>query len=473
MDSQRSAFISQRGHSEVMIATAVLQLAEKGLLHLDELVSSYLSAEDLASFGYTGGETEWCPTLSGQSGCLRISLRHLLSMSSGLRDGSTCHDSDADHCVTPAIDHTTQGHTLSSLISTFIRNPIAEVPGSGFLYAHENYVLLAYLVEKTAGQTLREYLHSNIFYKLNMDCTLFNAGTDALSLFKRPASYVEYASAATGPMDMVAEGSCHSLEDAVSRRSVGELVTTVPDLVRFYASLFVAENASGILSAESRAAMLKSTGEMPSEQCLLGAEAEHLCQYGLGVKLLFHAARPTELLAYGSDTQREACFWSAVSVYDDSTAVTRPLVAAAFTNNRVVHVSRPQWMAVMSGQSSECLACRSPIDADDGTHTMVQKYAQQDTTQGAATDETDDIGDRELSVGQMVAVVVVPVFVVTVVWLLIVTDYHRKKVFRAPVDQAERIKRAQDSLRAEGIEVPMDGEESPVENPLTSNHGNV
>lgn len=76
---------------------------------------------------------------------------------------------------------------------------------------------------------------------------------------------------------------------------------------------------------------------------------------------------------------------------------------------------------------------------------------------------SDGIGKRSIGVGEVVAVVLVPVFLITLLWLVIVTDMHRKIELRAVPAQAERIRRATASLRGSNV---GPNEDVDVENPL-------
>ena len=46
-------------------------------------------------------------------------------------------------------------------------------PGEKYLYSNSCYFMLAMIVEKAAGQSLKEFAHENIFLPLGMKNTLF------------------------------------------------------------------------------------------------------------------------------------------------------------------------------------------------------------------------------------------------------------------------------------------------------------
>lgn len=466
MNAQSSSFLSQRGHTDVLVAVAVMQLVDEGKLALDSDVLGYLDAGDFAAFGFPEGKS-WCPAVRGEDVCLEVTVRQLLSMSAGLIDASGCdYSSDSwenQFCTPKAHVDTTEGSHLSSVISAFIRNPLAQRPGSSFKYAHENFLLLAYIVEKMSGLSLSNYLSVNVFHKLGMESTIFDSGTRQLSLFKQPSSYVEYYEAETrdGSPKLIAEGSCDELERRFSRRSVGNLVTTVPDLIRFYSSIFVAQNASHVLSISSKELMLERYATIPANHCwLVTGRNDVACFYGLGLKLVYTVGDTNSLLAFGTDSSRqEGCFSSAVVVYNDKTVPIHPVVAAGFSNSRAVFVEKSRWKAAMNGYS-DCIACSNSVQSEAFTPFLAEQYSQPDN-KVKTNDESHDLREQDPNVGLIVAVILVPVFVVTVLWLLVVTDYHRKKVLRTPIEQAERLRRVQLQMESQGLRLP-----ETVQNPL-------
>ena len=482
---QTSQFIADVGQTEMLVAVAVLQLVQDGKMQLDGLATGYLGVMDMELFSYTAGESTWCPQWQGMEGtCQPITIRHLLSMTSGIRAASSHSDSEArslniEHCF---VSSRMEENKLALLVSSFLRNPTVHQAGEGYLYAHENYVLLAYLVEKISGLRLKEYMHRYVFQQLKMESTFFNTGFRDIKLSKETSSYIEYyekAKEGVAP-SFIAEGSCQFLENKNSHSSVGNLVTTIPDMSRMYMSLFDMRNASSVLLPASISMMLGSHSITPGHQCLMGADSPNfVCKYGLGIKLLYRAS-DQHLLAYGTDTTTySSCFWSSIVVYNDTSAPNHPLVLGAFTNNRSVFIERSEWTLAVSqeakGQEPRCLVCNASVVTDDSSLSVAITHSSMDIGDETAEsqDKSSDIGESPLDPGLVVTVVLVPVFLVTVVWLLIVTDYHRDKVLKLPLDQATRIARAQSHMRSESQETPVDDLEYPyASNPMNSEHGN-
>ncbi|MEY4938900.1 MAG: hypothetical protein RIQ93_635 [Verrucomicrobiota bacterium] len=118
---------------------AILQLVEGGKLRLDDPV-----AHTLAAFGQSGKES--------------VTVRHLLTHTSGLRPGL------------PA-DPTWSGREAA--IERACTESLRSVPGSAFVYSDINFIVLGELVRLVTGRTLEEYAASEIFSPLKMTDTGF------------------------------------------------------------------------------------------------------------------------------------------------------------------------------------------------------------------------------------------------------------------------------------------------------------
>lgn len=124
--------------TKTFTALAVLQLKEKGKLKLDDKLKNYFP-----DFPYTD-----------------ITIRHLLSHTSGLRD-----DVLFDSLVKPKkiIFNKDIIPTLSVL-----KTPLLFNPGEEWEYSNTNFLLLTSLVEKLSGLSYQDYLQRNIFAPAKM-----------------------------------------------------------------------------------------------------------------------------------------------------------------------------------------------------------------------------------------------------------------------------------------------------------------
>jgi CubicO group peptidase (beta-lactamase class C family)/ketosteroid isomerase-like protein len=125
---------------------SIALLAEEGRLSLDDEVRSYIP--ELPDFGAP------------------ITIRHLLHHTSGLRD----------YFAVLAMTGWTAGERLSQteFIELLARQRALNfAPGTEHMYSNTGYVLLAMLVHRISGRTLREFANERIFGPLGMTRTFF------------------------------------------------------------------------------------------------------------------------------------------------------------------------------------------------------------------------------------------------------------------------------------------------------------
>ncbi|CAG5006644.1 D-aminopeptidase [Dyadobacter sp. CECT 9275] len=139
-NTSRSAF--QIGSvSKTFTALAILQLAEKGKLRLDDRVAHFL------------------PDLTYHT----LTIRHLLSHTSGLPD--------KEELFFPLIDADTGLRVSNQLIVPALiksNTPLAFAPGSQWRYNNIGFALLALVVEKVSGESFADYLQKHIFIPAGM-----------------------------------------------------------------------------------------------------------------------------------------------------------------------------------------------------------------------------------------------------------------------------------------------------------------
>ncbi|KRL96806.1 serine hydrolase domain-containing protein [Liquorilactobacillus satsumensis] len=120
---------------KALVATSILQLKEQGKLNLDDPIGKYYA-------NFPNGQ--------------KIKLRNLLTHTSGLRGRA----------------ETFAEKTPAELLQEISNNGINTQPGQ-WHYMDDNYVVLANLVEKLSGQSLREYLQRHIFRPSGLQHTGF------------------------------------------------------------------------------------------------------------------------------------------------------------------------------------------------------------------------------------------------------------------------------------------------------------
>ncbi len=128
-------------------ATAILLLEEEGKLSLDDPIQDYL--------------TEFPNYKEG-----KVSIRHCLHHSSGLRDYlELIKISGRNQHIT--FDNKSALELLKN------QSELTIIPGSDYRYSHSNYLVLALIVERITGDSMAKYTEQNIFIPLEMNNTFY------------------------------------------------------------------------------------------------------------------------------------------------------------------------------------------------------------------------------------------------------------------------------------------------------------
>ncbi len=178
------------------VATGILLLAQDGKLSIDEPVTRYLS--------------------DAPRGWENITLRHLLTHTSGLPD----YD-DAHQPLDPRRDYTENElvHLAGALPRTF-------TPGARWAYSNTAYVMLGVLIHRVSGKPYGDFLRERIFSRLHMGSTQLVTDTDVLSF--RASGY------------RLQQGALKNQEwmsPTVCGTGDGGLVSTVVDMAKWDAAI--------------------------------------------------------------------------------------------------------------------------------------------------------------------------------------------------------------------------------------------
>lgn len=130
--------------SKQFTAMAILMLADQGKLSLDDSIQQYLP--EMTNFGK------------------RITIRHLLHHTSGLRDQWSLWAMAGGR-----MDDVIAQDELYRLVAR--QRELNFVPGTEHLYSNTGYMLLARIVERVAGVPFREWMKKNVFAPLGMTHT--------------------------------------------------------------------------------------------------------------------------------------------------------------------------------------------------------------------------------------------------------------------------------------------------------------
>lgn len=146
--------------SKQFTAFSIALLASEGKLSLDDDIRRYLS--ELPDYGQ------------------RITIRHLLTHTSGLRNAygllglAGWRVGDGNPGATFAASRLLEPVTENDLLRMAARQKSIDfVPGAEYLYNNAGYTLLAVIVKRVSGQSLREFAEARIFGPLGMGDTQF------------------------------------------------------------------------------------------------------------------------------------------------------------------------------------------------------------------------------------------------------------------------------------------------------------
>jgi len=184
--------------TKAFTAAAILLLAERGKLSLDDSVSRHLPA-------YPNGD--------------RIRIKHLIKHTAGIPNLG----SGSDWARQERLPHITE-----ELVALFKDLPLDFEPGSQSRYSNSNYNLLTLIIEKVSGQSYESFLRENILTPLGLRTIV--DGSDMTRLVPNRATGVEPAG--------IRDVRLPRFIDWSSRRGSGSLVTTASDLDRFVEALY-------------------------------------------------------------------------------------------------------------------------------------------------------------------------------------------------------------------------------------------
>jgi CubicO group peptidase (beta-lactamase class C family) len=215
----------------VATAASMLALAEEGALHLGEEVGRFLPIE-------------------GEDPLAGVSLRHLLTHSSGLPAWRRFHS---------------QGLEREEIMRQVRRAERSAPIGARFVYSDLGYILLGMVVEAVTGQGLAEYARRRLFDPLGMQDTGF---------LPAEAHQPRIAPTRCPDRERVLVGEVHDGNAAAMSGVAGHagLFGTAPDLARFARMLLREGQGEGcrVLAPLTVAAMTRNALSSEVGGCSLG-----------------------------------------------------------------------------------------------------------------------------------------------------------------------------------------------------------
>lgn len=182
---------------KTMTSVAVLRQLAHGDLELDDPAADWFAPD----------------IVDGFQGLEGVTLRHLLTMTSGLPDYYT------DAYMEDVLDDSDLQTPTTALSYAFDDEPLF-APGTGFDYSNTNYVLLGLVLEQVTGLTYAQALQREVFNPAGM--------TDSFVFGSRPLP----TSFADTPHDVRAYYNGAGFGD-------GGVIATAQDVARFYQALFI------------------------------------------------------------------------------------------------------------------------------------------------------------------------------------------------------------------------------------------
>jgi CubicO group peptidase (beta-lactamase class C family) len=232
-------------------AIAIMQLAERGKLSVDDPLEKYVS-------------------VGLQTGREPVRIRHLLSHTSGLP--ALAYAESMIRGAVGAGEHWLPVGSYDDLM-TFLTDAhdwVVAAPGERWFYLNEGYALLGCIIEQCSGTSYEDFVRQNILEPLGMSRSFFD---------KAP---VEKDQDAATPYIITTAGErMPSIYPHGGIKSDGGLISTVTDLARYVSMLLGAGALGGtqILTPESVSAL-----ETPRvSRGLEGPFGDLSYGYGLGV----------------------------------------------------------------------------------------------------------------------------------------------------------------------------------------------
>jgi CubicO group peptidase (beta-lactamase class C family) len=187
---------------------AIGQLIDQGKLTLDDTIGIIL------------------PDYPNQQARESVTVRHLLSMTSGIGD---IHNEKFRSIAKDRL------RTIADFLPLFASEPLAFEPGTGYLYSNGGYVALGAIIEKVSGRTYYDYVHEYIFKPIGMEHTGYYQADDIVpnraSGYTRPG-FTPGGEAAT-ELPLVNNFYLHSARGT----SAGGGYATIDDLLKFACAL--------------------------------------------------------------------------------------------------------------------------------------------------------------------------------------------------------------------------------------------
>ena len=220
--------------TKALTAVAVLQLADRSLLRLDDRIGKHLPNFRLA----------------GENGDTGITIRHALTHTAGLPPTPM---NGPEFLFSDDVTDEAAQQFVAELATA---EPVWP-PGAGWLYANDGYVLVGRIIEAVSGMSYEQYMAENLFQPLGLQETWF-------------PRRIEPSPETATPYDYGPDGLAYPSFFPHNRLSnaAGMLVSSAHDAGRWLRALLHGGSAGGkqIVSRHGLAEMMRPQASIPSGQ---------------------------------------------------------------------------------------------------------------------------------------------------------------------------------------------------------------
>ena len=200
----------------IATTTAILLLVDEGAVELDAPVAKYLP-------------------LFSEKGTEAVTIRHLLTHSSGLKPWRAYHEIFLQKERKTGETLIGSPEARTSVIDRTVRSALVHEPGEAAIYGDLDFIVLGAVVEAVGGQRLDDFCRERIFEPLELTDTFFiPIGRDAQSL-PEPTKRRIAATENCPWRDRILWGEVHDPNASVMGGVAGHagLFSTIDDVMKF------------------------------------------------------------------------------------------------------------------------------------------------------------------------------------------------------------------------------------------------
>jgi len=227
--------------SKLITATGIMVLKERGKLNLDDKV-----------FGPNGILNDSAYTnIIKDSNYFKISVEDLMRH----KGGFTTRYGDPMFSTKTIMqqNHLSEAPDNETLIKIILKKPLGFVPGTSQTYSNFGYLLLSKVIEKVSGEEYESFMQKNVLKKAG--CEDFHiAETYYKDKYKDETRY--YVQPNDKPVQEYNNSGkmvtrCYGGNDIHNLSGAGAWIASVPELIRFVASIDGKPNVEDIITIES------------------------------------------------------------------------------------------------------------------------------------------------------------------------------------------------------------------------------